>query len=318
MRADSRGTVVVSVDAELGWGYHDHQSSPSWLDRARDGWMKLLALCDTYEIPTTWAFVGHLLLEDCDGRHPDHPLSPEWFARERGKWADRPDLRFGPDLVNAVQDADADHELACHSFSHVVFEDPSVSQTTAETELETCLRLANERDMSLSSFVFPRNAVGHRDVLADHGFTCYRGKSPARRSDSPLKRQLSKVVGGITRPSVPPLVDATVDEHGLVDVPASLYLFSFEGLAHRLVETTRGDFVVRAVRRGLTAVAGTDRILHLWLHPNNLRTKADVERLQRVFESIREKRMSGAIRVETMGEVAERVRVKRDLTTSKR
>jgi len=318
MRGEPQGTVVVSVDAELGWGYHDHESPPAWLDAARDGWRELLSLCDTYDVPTTWAFVGHLLLEDCDGRHPDHPLSPEWFARERGGWADRPDLRFGPELVTAVRDADADHELACHSFSHVLFGDPDVSRTVAAAEVEACLRLAAERDVSLSSFVFPRNEVGHRDVLADHGFACYRGNAPPAGPTVPLGRQVSKLMGGMTRAPVPPLVDATIDEHGLVDVPASLYLFGFQGLARRLVDTVRGDPVVRSVRRGLNAVTGTDRILHLWLHPNNLRTDADVERLQRVLELVRERIDAGGVRVETMGEVAERVRAQRNVEPSRR
>jgi peptidoglycan/xylan/chitin deacetylase (PgdA/CDA1 family) len=313
MIVDSQGTVVISVDAELGWGYHDHESLPSWLDAARAGWLELVDLCDAYEIPTTWAFVGHLLLEDCDGRHSDHPLSPEWFARERGAWADRPDLRFGPDLVTAVRDADVKHELACHTFSHVPFGNPDVPRPVAEAEIETCLRLAAERDISLSSFVFPRNAVGHRDVLADYGFECYRGKRPDAGSNLPLERQLSKLVGGVTRPAVPPLVDATIDEYGLVDVPASLYLFNFEGIGRRFVETIRDDFVVRSVRRGLDAVAGTDRILHLWLHPNNLRTDSDVDRLQRVFEAIRERSDAGDVNVETMGEVAERVRLQQNI-----
>lgn len=318
MRGDSQGTVVVSVDAELGWGYHDCESPPAWLDEARDGWLDLLALSDTYDVPTTWAFVGHLLLEDCDGRHPDHPLSPEWFARERGEWADRPDLRFGPDLVTAVEDAAVDHELACHSFSHVLFGDPDVSRTVAEAEVETCQRLAADRDVSLSSFVFPRNAVGHRDVLAEHGFECYRGTSPAVGPAIPLARQMSKLMGGMTRPPVPPLVDAAIDEHGLVDVPASLYLFGFQGLARRFVDTVRGDPVVRSVRRGLDAVAGTGRILHLWLHPNNLRTDADVERVRQVFELVRERIDAGGVRVETMGEVAERVRMQRNVEPGRR
>jgi peptidoglycan/xylan/chitin deacetylase (PgdA/CDA1 family) len=308
MRDDSRGTVVVSVDAELGWGYHDLQSPPARLDAARDGWLELLALCDRYDVPTTWAFVGHLLLEDCDGWHSDHPLSPEWFARERGTWADRRDLRFGPDLVTAVRDANVDHELACHSFSHVIFDEAEVSRTVAAAEIRACQRLAAERDVTLSSFVFPRNAIAHRDVLADHGFACYRGTSPTVGSSLPLERQLSKVLGGMTRPPVPPLVDATVDEHGLVDVPASLYLFGFQGIARRVVDTVRGDPIVRSVRRGLDAVAGTDRILHLWLHPNDLRTVADVNRLRRVLDLLRDRTDAGGVRVQTMGEIADRVR----------
>lgn len=308
----SHGTVVLSVDAELGWGYHDFESPPDRVEGARDGWLRLLSLCDTYDIPTTWAFVGHLLLEECDGHHPEHPLSPEWFARERGAWRDRSDLRCGPDLVRAVRDADADHELACHSFSHVEFAGSDASRAVASAELEACERLAADHDISLSSFVFPRNAVGHRDVLAEYGYSCYRGRRPTSHRDVPVYRQLSKVAGGLTRPAVPPLVEPTVDEYGLVDVPASTYLFNFEGAGRRFVETVRGDPVVRCVRRGLSAVTGTDRVLHLWLHPNNIRTESDVERLHGVFAAIQRRSEAGDVEVQTMQEVARQVRSRAD------
>lgn len=301
-RPDGRGTVVVSVDAELGWGHHDFESPPDErVEYARTGWLRLLELFDDYDLPATWAIVGHLFLEDCDGEHDDHPAPRGWFERERDDWADRPDLRFGPELVERVASADADHEVAGHSFSHVLFGATETTRTVARAELDATERAAGR---SLDTFVFPRNWVGHRDVLADAGYICYRGTRPngVHTGIRGLPRKLARATGRTT----PPLVDPVVDEYGLVNVPSSLYLFGFEGASRAAVEATRGDPVVRAARNGADAAARTGRTLHLWLHPNNLRNDRHARRLRRVFEYVARRRNEGDVSVEPMGSVAAR------------
>jgi hypothetical protein len=102
-------------------------------------------------------------------------------------------------------------------------------------------------------------------------------------------------------------VTPTVDEHGLVDVPASLYLFSLEGLAGTVSSAVRGDPVLRQARLGIDEAIQSDEMFHLWLHPNNILGPGDAERLERVFGYVRERVDSTDLRVETMGEVARRV-----------
>lgn len=294
------GSVVISIDAELGWGFHDFASPPmDRLDRARWGWRSLLALLDEFDVPATWAVVGHLMLTECDGRHADHPVGEAWFARERGSWADRPDLRFAPDLVDRIDAASADHEVASHAFSHV--ELGGASRAVARAEIETSVALARAQGRSLDSFVFPRNDVGHRDVLAAAGFECYRG-----RGGWPDSR-LRKLADAAGRGDEPRLVVPTVDEYGLVDLPDSLFLFGFAGLPRRVVRSVLGDPVVERVRRGLAAAREAENgVLHLWLHPNNVVDEADVALLRSVLSVIEAHR--AAVPVETMGEVARRTR----------
>ncbi len=90
----------------------------------------MLELCEEYDIPATWAVVGHLMLESCDGRHEEHPAPDGWFDRERGEWTDREDLRFAPDLVDALLASPVDHEFASHSFSHVLFGDAATDHAS--------------------------------------------------------------------------------------------------------------------------------------------------------------------------------------------
>ena len=54
--------------------------------------------------------------------------------------------------------------------------EPGCSEKAFVTDLEACRQAAEAFGISLRSFVFPRNAIGHVDRLAGHGFQCYRGR----------------------------------------------------------------------------------------------------------------------------------------------
>ena len=292
------GSVVVSVDAELGWGFVDHETPPpDRLESGRPGWHTLCRLFEEYDVPATWAVVGHLFHSRCDGRHSDHPAAPEWFARERGEWAGRPDLTCGPELVERVRRSSVDHEVASHSYSHVEFS--NVDETVAAAELERAVAIADEWGINVESFVFPRNEVGHLDLLADHGFRSYRGRRPTPRRS--LVSKLRTTAAGSGRP---PLVTPEREDNGLVNVPASLFLYSFEGRPLQVTRPVVGDPVVELVRRGLDAAADDEGILHLWLHPNNVVGEAEKRRLDAVLAAIDDSRED--VPVETMADVAAR------------
>lgn len=298
------GSIVVSVDAELGWGYHDYDSPPvRRVEGARRGWARLVDLFDRYEVPATWAVVGHLLLEDCDGEHPDHPAADGWFARERDAWRSRPDLRFARGLVDDVLEAAVEHDVGCHSFSHVEFGAPETGRELARSEIRASLDAARERDLQMRSFVFPRNSVGHREVIADASFTCYRGRSPIRPVGRlrPV-RKLSRAAFGHGY-----LVEPQVDEYGLVNVPRSLYLFGIEGPLRALAEPFVGDPIVRQVRQGVEQAASDDGLFHVSLHPNDLTGERKIRRMESVLSTIDRWRSESTLDVETMRDVADRV-----------
>lgn len=298
------GSVVVSVDAELGWGHHDLEDPPmDRIEGARAGWSHLVDLFDRYDVPATWAVVGHLLLDDCDGLHGDHPASAGWFARERGEWRSRPDLRFGRGLIEELREADADHDIGCHTFSHVEFGAPGTSRELAAAEVRESLAAARSRGLEPRSFVFPRNNVDHRSVLAAAPFTCYRGVSPVspRGRLRPL-RKLSRAIRGH-----PLLVEPTVDGHGLVNIPASLYLFGFEGVFRSAAEQVVGDPVVRQARSGIEQAVRGDGVFHVYLHPNDLTDPRDRRRVESVLSAIATHREDTDLAVETMRGVAARL-----------
>jgi peptidoglycan/xylan/chitin deacetylase (PgdA/CDA1 family) len=304
----SRPSVVVSLDAELVWGFHDFQDIP--LDRAtkaRDSWLELLDLFDALDLPATWAVVGHLLLEECSGDHVDHPAGEEWFANDPGG-RDGPDSEwFGRDLVDAIVDGDPAHDIGCHTFSHVDFREQNTTREVAEAELQRCLELADDYGLELESFVFPRNHVGHRDLLAETDFTCYRGLSPDRWYDETPVRRTGKFATYALGATAPPIVVPEVDEYGLVNVPASMYLFGFEGPPSDALSAIGTDPVVRQVELGLERLLEReDGLLHLWLHPNNIMTRSDSDRMREVARRITDYRDDHDVAVETMADVADR------------
>ncbi len=300
------GTVVLSVDAELGWGFHDFAEPPrDRLANARRGWRTLLDLCEEYRVPATWAVVGHLFLEACDGRHEDHPAPPGWFEHERGTDRMSSSRRFADGLIERIDGAEVDHEIGLHTFSHVELGAGGTTARLADAELAAAVEAAREwgLDQRPRSFVFPRNKVGNLQALADHGITCYRGTAPTDRPTDGYGGA-GRLVRAAVGSASPPLVEPRQDSLGLVDLPASLFLFSVEGLARSVAEPFVGDPVAILARRGIDEAAASDGVFHMWLHPNNLVTPRDVVRMEAILEHLARVRARTDLRVRTMGAVA--------------
>lgn len=300
-------TVVISVDAELAWGSHDFESTPTdRVESARDGWRTLLDRFDHYDTPATWAIVGHLFLADCEGEHPEHPSLDGWFDADPGGPASTSSRWFADGLVDALLDSPVDHDIGGHSFSHRQL-NPDLDREIARAEVAATAEAAAERGLDLESFVHPGNVIGHCDLLAEYGFTCYRGHGPDLPYDGtpvePARKLLSGAVGGRPR-----LVEPSIDEHGLVDVPASLYLFDVDGAPRRALHRAGFDPVLDRAKRGIEAAAEQDGVYHLWLHPNNLVGDRAVDRVERILEHLDAVRSRTDLTVETMAAVAERVR----------
>jgi peptidoglycan/xylan/chitin deacetylase (PgdA/CDA1 family) len=297
------GSVVLSLDAELAWGFHDYETLPeSRVAASRESWLQLLELLDDFDVPATWAVVGHLFLDSCDGEHADHPTSDGWFDPDPGTWEGRDEVWYGSKLVDAIENADVDHEIGSHTFSHVNMSE--VSREVASAEMRTCVELAEKRGLSVDSFVFPRNYVGNRDVLAAYGVKCYRGNQPRRWYDRSLLGSAAKFLGWPTGTVAPKLVTPEEDEYGLVNLPASMFLFSYEGRLRAAAERLTEDPVVAMAKRGIDRAATEDAVFHVWLHPNNLTDERDFDRIEAILEHVDVVRAQTGLSVETMGEIA--------------
>jgi peptidoglycan/xylan/chitin deacetylase (PgdA/CDA1 family) len=306
------GTFVLSLDTELIWGSFDHMPDGEFARRYPDirGTIeRILALLDRYEIPTTWAVVGHLLLDECqrgpDGRaHPDMPrpahrwYAGDWYGRDPCSTLDRDPLWYGRDVVEGIRAARTAHELGCHGFSHALFGDPGCPVDVADAELAACVALANQLGISLTSFAFPRNREGHHARLVAHGFDAYRGADPTWYRDVPKLIGRAAHLADNLLALEPPVTQPFERLPGLWNIPGSMLLLHRVGVRRLVTVEAR----IAKARRGLRAAADTGRVFHLWTHPFNLAhdRPAMLRALDGILAEAARLRDAGRLEVRTM------------------
>jgi len=292
-----RGVFTISLDFELIWGTLD-LFGPERFRRAceveRSVLVRLLDLFAEYEVPATWCVLGHLFLDSCTNtngsKHPEivRPTHlwcrHDWFHFDPCTTEETATIFYGRSLLERIRTCRVPQEIGCHSFSHVIFGDPGCSAATAESEVRACVRLASEMGIELRSFAFPRNSVGHLDVLRRHGFSCYRGPDPTwyekRRWPGLVKRLLN--LWEVLRAAEPPVVLPTWAPAGLWNIPGSMIYFPMHGLRRYIPLELR----VRRAVKGLDAAVRRKRVFHLWFHPTNLADEPEAmfDGLRRILE----------------------------------
>jgi peptidoglycan/xylan/chitin deacetylase (PgdA/CDA1 family) len=317
-----KALFVLSLDTELGWGFFDAKGFEAYSEQllhVRGAVKRLLALLDKYSIKATWAIVGHLFLKSCsrdgDDSH-DHVLQPQydwypssWLSHDPYSNVDSAPLFYAPDIIDDIASARQAHEIGCHTFSHAIFGDPQCTTEVARSQLIECQRLAATANMNVVSLVFPRNSIGHLDVLYDLGFTSFRGVErrwyrifdPASvmvRACHFCDRLLA-----FTPPCYCNLECYTRGDGDryLFEIPSSMFyppfggLWGAIGLSRRVLQAKRG--IAEAVRR--------KALFHLWFHPENLVSSSSLfEGLEEILAYLDRHRKQGLIECYTMGETA--------------
>ncbi len=289
-----RGVFTLSLDFELIWGTVDH-GGPERFRRAceieREAVVeRLLALLAEFDVSATWCIVGHLFLASCaptEGvRHPEivrpsHAwVTGDWFAHDPCGSEHSDPTFYGASLVEKICACPVPQEIGCHSFSHVIFGDDGCSHETAASELAECVRLANDRGIQLGAFAFPRNSVGHLDVLHEFGFTSYRGPEPVWWERPRVPRALKRLghLADVLTARQPPVVVPHETLDGLWNVPGSMLLFPMHGLRRYIPAWLR----VSRAAKGLERASRERKVFHLWFHPTNL-----ADETERMFGGLR-------------------------------
>lgn len=313
-----RGVFTLSLDFELMWGTLDVAGPERFrkaceLERAVviD---RLLNLFAEFDIPATWCVVGHLFLDACEAKdgvkHPDS-LRPthswvegDWFKHDPCGDEQTAPLFLGRSLIEKIRACPTPQEIGSHSFSHVIFGDRGCTREVAESELAKCVALAREMSIDLRSFAFPRNQVGHLDVLQQNGITCYRGPEPNWYSSGSLPHAAKRIahVWDVITAARPPVVMPEMTEEGLLNIPGSMIYFPAHGWRRAIPVSLR---VKRAVK-GLESAARQKRVFHLWFHPVNMADcmEAMFSGLCQILARARDMRERGQLVVMPMGAFA--------------
>lgn len=283
---------VVSIDLEMSWGsvHHGRPHDDAPYRQERQIVADVLEIMDRYGISATWAVVGHLFLGACeqiDGvahpeiRRPEYSwLNGDWYDLDpTGSGADHPTW-YGSDLVDLIRACRTPQEIGSHSFGHIIAGDPECSREAFSDDIAAAIDVANDQAVELRSFVYPRNSIGHLEVLADAGFRAYRGPTP---SDTEHRR-----------PTI---------EGRLVNVPHTYMFDPGSRNARRLGTWAWGQLL----RNRLRSAVETSSMFHLWFHSHNLhgRRRRARSALDRLFAYARQEIDAGRLRNLTMAEVAD-------------
>ena len=275
---------------------------------------ELLDLMETHGISATWAIVGHLFLSSCssgeEGKHPEirrpqYPWHPsDWYDLDPASTISNDPTWYGSDLVEMIRGCSVDQEIGSHSFGHLIAGDPHCDAAAFESDLEASINAAKAVGVTLSSYVYPRNSIGHLKLLERHGFTAYRGAPSDHDSDHTPIRRIFESVARVVSPARHRPQHA--QRHGqLVNVPQT-YLFDPESTtANRL----GSKLWTALVKRQLEGALRTGSLFHIWFHTHNLASNPDrsFRALDDLFAAAGTAVDDGWLENLTMAEVADRV-----------
>jgi hypothetical protein len=171
--------ITLSVDVEGGVAL-SHAPREKWdyfrkLWDVRESLGKLALLFEKYELPVTWAFCGHLFLEECNGKHGynEEDWFGDWFSYDPGDRTQKDSGWYLPDVIRYISQKPL-FDIAYHSFGH--FNYTECSEDTVHLDMAFARKLREEWGIKLDTFVFPYNRCGYFDLLLEEGeFRKFRG-----------------------------------------------------------------------------------------------------------------------------------------------
>ncbi|HHT66587.1 MAG: hypothetical protein ACOX25_02700 [Caldicoprobacterales bacterium] len=296
-----KGTFLLSLDTELAWGSFDlglTEKLKADFANTRVCLSRLLGLLERYQIKATFAFVGHLMLEKCSpaqGKKHENVVRPrfswydkDWFTEDPAANIREAPIWYGTDILHQILRAQPEHEIACHSFSHIIYGDPGCSEACAESDLAACVETAKSHGIILSTFIYPRNSIGHRPLLKKYGFTAYRGKGNEWYNSVKSRRlhQICHLADEFLRIG-PGTSLPYIDEYGLCNTAGNMLYLSRSGFRRLIPVSSR----VRKAIKGIDRAIDRGEIFHLWFHPHNLASDPDglLFGLDQIFAYVRRK-----------------------------
>ncbi|MFB0559699.1 MAG: hypothetical protein ACETWM_00515 [Candidatus Lokiarchaeia archaeon] len=295
------GIFTISIDLELAWGMCDKPIKPSTrhaIQLERGIVRQILNLFSKYDVRATWAVVDHLLLTECnwegDRFHPEisrpitKNLKRDWFFQHPKNQDDL--LWYGRDIIEWIRNASPKQEIGSHSFCHIPYHEGSTNCNAVRADIKRAKKMCEAFDLPFEIFVFPRNIIGYRNLLAKAGICVYRGNSPRWYNSIPSFsfRRLMDFIYFLFR-IPPPTVKATVDKTGMLNIPECMLLLG-RNAVQSLVSC---GSLIRMGIAGLNRAVKRREIFHLWFHPSNFAYKTDkqfyvLETILRYAQHLRE------------------------------
>jgi peptidoglycan/xylan/chitin deacetylase (PgdA/CDA1 family) len=282
---DSKGAFVISLDFELSWGVRDRHRNGEYqgnLKGARSAIPLILKIFDEYNIHATWATVGllfcendHEMMRNLPEKKPvyaDAMLSPYSVICKIGRDEREDPVHYAPSLIKMIASF-PNQEIGSHTFSHYYCLEKGQDRDAFRSDLLAALYLAKEKDISITSLIFPRNQVNedYMTVCRELGITAYRGNNPhwiyQKRNGG--KGEFIRKVFRFLDSYISISSHNCYSMHDIAaslpyNCPASRFLHPFTN-ALRMLDGVR----LRRITSSLTYAAQKGLMYHLWWHPHN-------------------------------------------------
>ena len=248
---DFEGGLCISADFEMAWAfrYSKRKVNPlKMANKERENIPVLLKLFAKYNMPITWATVGHLMLESCNkGDHnwmhripyfDDHWRfsSGDWFDDDPYSNYQKDSAWYAPDLMELILKSDVKHEIGCHTFSHIDCSYKNCPPQVLDDELTAWKKAASKWGVELNSFVFPGGTAGNYEILKKHNVKIYR-----RNMNFDLAYPI-------------------IDQYGLLFSPST----SSFGKSYNW----SADYYIYRYKKMIDKAIKTKTIAHIWFHPS--------------------------------------------------
>lgn len=316
--SSNRGLFVVSIDFEMAWGgvFNEYilKNNLDLYKKTRKAIIAIIELFEKYQISATWAFVGHLMLENCEKiNNTKHPyivrpnyswLNKDWFHSDPCARDDLNSIWYADDVLKNVMSCKVKQEVASHSFSHILFGEEGCSKECAESDIRKCVEVASSYDIDLTSFVFPCHSEGHKDILKKYGFNIYRSRGVewySKIRNSQLKRLALKIdkIFAIN----PSTGSLGIDEHGLYNIPGNMCYYRYTGWKSILTYKK----VVKQAKKGIDLAIRKGEVFHFWFHPYQIADGLydSIHDLEEILYHAHAKAEAGLIKNRTMKQLVE-------------
>ncbi|MDB5198170.1 MAG: polysaccharide deacetylase family protein [Chitinophagaceae bacterium] len=295
------GHFVISLDFEIYWGVRDIIQIAQYKDNllgVRKAIPAMLELFSKYNISATFATVGFLffdnkqeLLNGLPGKIPAYRntiLSPyQGHFNDVGDNEKEDPFHFAPSLIQQIQQYK--QEIGCHTFSHYYCLEDGQTIEDFQADLDAAKRIAAKKDISLKSFVFPRNQYNqaYLNICKQEGITSFRGNEKSKLFSSKNHGRTT----AFRRPFR--LIDAYFNLSGYncysekdmiatepVNIPASRFLRPYSKKLASL-DTLR----LKRITSSMTHAARNKLMYHLWWHPHNfgINIEKNLEFLEKIL-----------------------------------
>jgi peptidoglycan/xylan/chitin deacetylase (PgdA/CDA1 family) len=280
------GTFIISLDFELHWGcvesktVLDYQSQQYFIN-TRNVIPNILYLFDEHNIHATWATVGMLFNKSSlDWQKKIPTIIPtyknkkvsvyEWIFKN-GFLKEDDCCHFAPELIQKIKET-KNQELATHTYSHYFCLEKGQTIEQFRQDIERAVTVAKEKDIEITSLVFPRNQYNDQYISVCHEFgiqtvrTCPNVWYWSPTAESGLLRKLFRTGDAYLKiNSIPPvfLEDIITDQLPL-RLPASRLYRPWTPKLSLLNKLKQ-----KRILQEMTAAAQNGAYYHLWWHPEN-------------------------------------------------